>query len=135
MSLSTHPPFFPFVLEPSQALAGAHCSPVTDYIFQTSLTCCSVTKSCLTPRDPIDCSTPGFPVLHISQSLLKLMSIELVMLSNHLVLCRPLLFLLSIHVTKFESVGFEHLNPCNFWIILLKIKLISLDFLCSSLVF
>ena len=29
----------------------------------------------------------------ISQSLLKLMSIELVMLSNHLILCRPLLLL------------------------------------------
>ena len=31
-----------------------------------------------------------------SQSLLKLMSIELVMPSNHLILCRPLLFLPSI---------------------------------------
>ena len=26
--------------------------------------CCSVTQSCLTLRDPMDCSTPGFPVLH-----------------------------------------------------------------------
>ena len=26
--------------------------------------CCSVAKSCLTQRDPTDCSTPGFPVLH-----------------------------------------------------------------------
>ena len=26
--------------------------------------CCSVPKSGLTPCDPIDCSTPGFPVLH-----------------------------------------------------------------------
>ena len=25
---------------------------------------CSVTKSCLTLFDPMDCSTPGFPVLH-----------------------------------------------------------------------
>ena len=32
----------------------------------------------------------------ISQSLLKLMSIELVMLSNHLILCHPLLLLPSI---------------------------------------
>ena len=30
------------------------------------------------------CSTPGFPVLHISWSFLKLMSIELIMPSNHL---------------------------------------------------
>ena len=29
---------------------------------QTS--CCSDTKSCLTLRDPMDRSTPGFPVLH-----------------------------------------------------------------------
>ena len=34
---------------------------------------------------------PGFPVFTIPQSLLKLMSIELVMLCNHLILCRPLL--------------------------------------------
>ena len=26
--------------------------------------CCSVTQSCLTLCDPMDCSTPGFPVLH-----------------------------------------------------------------------
>ena len=26
--------------------------------------CCSVTKSCLTLCEPMDCSTPGFPVLH-----------------------------------------------------------------------
>ena len=32
----------------------------------------------------------------VSQSLLKLMSIELVMLSNHLILCRPLLLLPAI---------------------------------------
>ena len=36
----------------------------------------------------MDCSTPGFPVsLTISQSLLKFMAIESVMLSNHLILC------------------------------------------------
>ena len=26
--------------------------------------CCSFVKSCLTPCDPMSCSTPGFPVLH-----------------------------------------------------------------------
>ena len=44
----------------------------------------------------MDCSTPAFPVLPISQSLLKLMSIELMMPSNHLILCCPLLLLPSI---------------------------------------
>ena len=52
--------------------------------------CCSVAQSCLTLFDPMDCSTQGFSVLH-SWSLLKLMSIESVMPSSHLVLCRPLL--------------------------------------------
>ena len=44
----------------------------------------------------MDRSTPGFPAFTISQSLLKLPSIELVMPSNHLVLCHPLLLLPSI---------------------------------------
>jgi len=38
----------------------------------------------------MDCSTPGFPVLTISPSLFNLVSTELVMLSNHLILCCPL---------------------------------------------
>ena len=45
----------------------------------------------------MDCSRPGFPVFnYTSQSLLKFMSIKLVMLSNHLILCFPLLLLPSI---------------------------------------
>ena len=52
--------------------------------------CCSVAKSCLPLCNPMDYSTPDFPVLHYPQSLLRLMSIESVMPSNHLILCRPL---------------------------------------------
>ena len=51
----------------------------------------------------MDCSVLGFPVLHhlpeftqIHVHLLKLMSIELVMPSNHFILCCPLLLLPSI---------------------------------------
>ena len=57
----------------------------------------SVTQSCLT-----FCKTPWTAALQASlsitnsQSLLKLMSIKLVMPSNHLILCRPLLLLPSI---------------------------------------
>ena len=51
---------------------------------------CSVAKSCLTLCNFMDCSNPGFPIT-ISWSLLKLMSIVSVMLSNHLILCCPLL--------------------------------------------
>ena len=58
---------------------------------------CSVTQSCQTLCDPMDCSMPGFPILHhLPSLLLKLMSIESVMLSNHLILCRPLFLLPSI---------------------------------------
>ena len=39
----------------------------------------------------MDCSMPGLPVITNSQSLLKLMSIESVIPSNHLILCHPLL--------------------------------------------
>ena len=39
----------------------------------------------------MDWSLPGFPTLHYTQNLLKLMSIESVMPSNHLILCCLLL--------------------------------------------
>ena len=50
----------------------------------------SVTQSRLTLCDPTDCSTPGLRVHH-SRSLPKLVSFELVMPSNHLTRCHPLL--------------------------------------------
>ena len=68
----------------------------------------SVTQSCRTLFDPMDCSTPGFPVHHQHLELFKLMSIELVMPSGHLILCCPLLLLpsifLSIRVFSNEAV-------------------------------
>ena len=54
---------------------------------------CSVAQLCLTLCDPMDCSTPGFPVLHYPWSLLKLTSIASRMPSN---LCCPHLLLPSI---------------------------------------
>ena len=56
----------------------------------------SVAQSCLTLCNSMDCSTSGFPVITNSRSLLKLMSIESVMPSIHLILCHPLLLLPSI---------------------------------------
>ena len=47
--------------------------------------------------NPRDCSTPGSPLSStVSQSLLRLMSIEAVMPSNHLILCHHLLLLPSV---------------------------------------
>ena len=48
---------------------------------------------CLTLCDPMDCTMPGFLFFSNSGSLLKLMSIESVMPSNHLIFCHPLLLL------------------------------------------
>ena len=45
---------------------------------------------------PMDCSTTGLPVHYQLPELLKLMSIESVMPSDHLILCCPLLLLPSI---------------------------------------
>ena len=66
--------------------------------------CCSAAKSCLTLCNPMDLSTPDFPVLHCLLELLKLMSIDSVMLSNLLILCLPSLpaFNLSQHQGLFQ---------------------------------
>ena len=80
--------------------------------------CCrSVAQSCPTLCDPIDCSTPGFPILHHLSELAQLMSIESVMLSNHLILSHPLLLppsiLPSIRVFPNESV--LHFRWPKYW--------------------
>ena len=56
----------------------------------------SVPQLCLTLSDPWTTAHQATLSLTNSQSLLKLMSIELVMPSNHLFLCHPLLLLPSI---------------------------------------
>ena len=87
--------------------------------------CYSVTKSCLTLCNPMNSSTPGFSVLHNLLSLLKLMFIESMMPSNHLILCHPLLLLPSIFpsIRVFSSES----APCIRWP-----KLWSFSFRISS---
>ena len=66
----------------------------------------SVTRSCLTLCNPMDC-TPDVPVHHQLSEMLKLMFTELVMPSNHPILCHPLLLpsiFPSIRVFSSESV-------------------------------
>ena len=53
-------------------------------------------QSCPTLCDPMNCSRPGLPVHHQLPESTQTMSIESVMLSNHLILCCPLLLLPSI---------------------------------------
>ena len=56
-------------------------------------------------------------LLTISQSLLKFMSIESVILSDHLILCRPLLILPSIFpsIRVFSSELALHIRWPNYW--------------------
>ena len=53
----------------------------------------SVAQSCLSLCDPMNRSTPGLPVHYHLPELLRLMSIESVMPSSHLILGHPLLLL------------------------------------------
>ena len=77
----------------------------------------SVSQSCPTLCNPMDCSTPGFPVHQQLQSLLKLMSIKSVMPSNHLILCCPLLLLPSIFpsIRVFSNESVLHIRWPKYW--------------------
>ena len=82
-----------------------------------SACCCSVTKLCPTLCDPMGYSSPGFPVLHYLRSLLKFMSIASVILSNHLIICCPLLLLPSIFpsIRVFSKESVLHIRWPNYW--------------------
>ena len=49
--------------------------------------CCSIAQLCPTLCDTMDCSVPGFPILHYLPKFGQLMSIESMRSHNHLILC------------------------------------------------
>ena len=65
----------------------------------------------------MDCSTPGSLSITNSWSLLKLMPIELVMPSSHLILCPPLLPLPSVFpsISVFSNESLLHIRWPNYW--------------------
>ena len=74
--------------------------------------CCCL---CSTLCNPMNHSTPGFPVFHYLQSLLKFMSVESVMPSNHLTLYHslqssPASEALPIRWSKYWSFS---ISPCS----------------------
>ena len=81
----------------------------------------SVAQSCPTLCDPMNCSTPGFPVHHQlpcpTPILLKLMSIESVMPSNHITFSHPLLLPPSIFpsIRVFSSESVLHIRWPKYW--------------------
>ena len=78
---------------------------------------CSVVQSCLTLCKTMDCSTEASLSISNSWSLLKLMSIALVMPSNHLILYRPLLLLPSIFpsIRVFSNESTLHIRWPKYW--------------------
>ena len=110
-----------------------------DLSFSSVQFSCSFVSSSLRPH----CSTPGLPVHYQLQSLPKLMSIESVIPSNHLILCCPLLLLPSIfpsiRVFSNESVlrirwpkywRFSfNVSPFNEHSVLISFRMDSLDLL------
>ena len=105
-----------------------------------------VTQLCPTLCDPMNHSTPGLPVHHQLWSSLKLMSIESVMLSSHLILCCPLRLLppippsirvfsnestLRMRWPKYWSFSFS-ISPSNEHPGLISIRMDWLDLLASK---
>ena len=83
------------------------------YVIQFS----SVTQSCLTLYNPVDCSTPGSPVLHCLPEFAQTYIHWVMMLSNHLILCRPLLLLPSIcpSIRVFSNELALHIRWPKYW--------------------
>ena len=92
------------------------CLPPTEHFSQCfPCCCCSATKLHLTLCNPINCSLPGFPVLHHLPEFAQLMSIESVIPSNHLSLC--LLFLSSVFpsIRVFSNESVLHIRWPKYW--------------------
>ena len=77
----------------------------------------SVAQSCPILCDPMNHSRPGLPVYHQLPESTRPMSIELMMPSNRLILCRPLLLLPSIfpRITVFPNESALHIRWPKYW--------------------
>ena len=84
--------------------------------FPNSIQYSSIPRPCPTLCNPMDCSIPGLPVHHYSQSLLKLISIESVTPSKHLILCCPLLLpSIFTSIRGFSSESVLHIRWPKYW--------------------
>ena len=93
-------------------------SEYTDlYVLWHSVQFSSVAQSCPTLCDPMNRSTPVLPAITNSRSSLRLTSIESVMPSSHLILCRPLLLLPPIppNIRVFSSESSFHMRWPKYW--------------------
>ena len=86
-------------------------------LFLTSDQIGSVAQSCPTLCDPMNRSTPGLLSITNSRSSLRLTSIESLMPSSHLIVCRPLLLLPSIFpsIRVFSNESVLCIGWPNYW--------------------
>ena len=77
----------------------------------------SVTQSCPTFYNPMDCSMPDFPVHHQLLEFAQTMSIKLLLSSNHLIFCCLLLLLPSIFpsIRVFSNESVLHIMWSKYW--------------------
>ena len=81
-----------------------------------SFCCCSVAQSCPTLCNPMDCSTPGFPVLYHLPEFAQT-HVHWVGDDIHLVLCYSLLLLPSVFpsIRVFSSESAVHIRWLKYW--------------------
>ena len=115
LSSSAHPHIVFFRLFPTQ-VDLPFCCFLLLFCFSPFSQFSSVAQSCATLCNPMDYSMPGFPVHHQLLELTQIMSIKLVMPSNHLILCRPLL-LPSVFPSfrVFSSESFLRIRWPKYW--------------------
>ena len=77
----------------------------------------SVAQSCLALCDPMDYSTPGFPIHHHLPELAQTHAHQGGDTSNHLILCCPLLLLPSIFpsIRVFSNESVPHIRWPKYW--------------------
>ena len=82
-----------------------------------SCCCYSVAQLFPTLCNPMDCSTPGFPVLHHLPELAQTHVHDSAVPSNHLILCHPLLLLPSVFpsIRVFSSESTLRIRWPKYW--------------------
>ena len=107
---------FSNMLCPPEGMSHSAC--VTQYCHRSRISqFSSIAQSCPTLCEPRDCSVPGFPVHHQCPEFTQIKSIKLVMPSSHLILCCPLLLLLSIFpsIRVFPNESALHIRWPKYW--------------------
>ena len=102
---------------------------IINYILSKKSCCCSVTQSFLTLCGPWTAACQAYLSFNIFQNLLKLMSIDWMMPSNHLILCHPLLFFPSLFpsIRVFSSESALRIRWPKYWSFSFNISLSNID--------